>query len=43
MRKPSAFLITLGGFLLLGLATDALGKYTRLPRVTLQLLFGLLI
>lgn len=43
MLEPSAFLITLGGILLLGLATDALGKYTRLPRVTLLLLFGLLI
>jgi Kef-type K+ transport system membrane component KefB len=43
MLEPSAFLITLGGILLLGLATDALGKFTRLPRVTLLLLFGLLI
>ena len=36
-------LITLGGILLIGLATDAIGRHTRLPRVTLLLLFGCLI
>lgn len=41
---PSAqILLTLGGILLLGLATDILGQRTFLPRVTLMLLFGMLI
>ena len=35
--------ITLGGLLLLGLATDFLGHRTNLPRVTLLLLFGFLL
>ena len=35
--------ITLGLILLLGLATDALGRRTFLPRVTLLLLFGFLL
>ena len=34
-------LIALGGLLLVGLATDELGRRTRLPRVTLLILFGL--
>lgn len=33
-------LLTLGGLLLLGLATDAIGRRTRLPRVTLLVVFG---
>jgi Kef-type K+ transport system membrane component KefB len=36
-------LLTAGALLLLGLATDALGRLTRLPRVTLLILFGILI
>ena len=41
---PSAqILLTLGGILLLGLATDILGQRTFLPRVTLMLLFGMII
>lgn len=35
--------ILLGSLLLLGLATDAIGRRTRLPRVTLMLLFGIAI
>lgn len=33
-------LLLLGGLLLVGLATDELGRRTRLPRVTLLILFG---
>ncbi|NIP86317.1 MAG: cation:proton antiporter [Planctomycetales bacterium] len=36
-------LLTLGAILLIGLATDALGRLTPLPRVTLLLVFGFLI
>jgi len=36
-------LITLGSILLLGLAADAIGRYTIFPRVTLLLLFGIVI
>ncbi len=36
-------LITLGGVLLLGLFTSVIGKHTALPRVTLLLLFGILL
>lgn len=43
MTEPASFLITLGALLLLGLATDALGRLTRLPRVTLLLIFGIVI
>ena len=39
----AAFLLTVGAILLLGLATDAIGRHTFLPRVTLLLLFGILI
>ncbi len=39
----SQFLLSLGCILLLGLATDALGRRTFLPRVTLLVLFGLLV
>lgn len=41
--EHSRILITLGALLLVGLAIDALGKRTRLPRVTLLVLFGILI
>jgi len=37
------FLIAIGSILLLGLLTDFLGKHTPLPRVTLLLVFGILI
>jgi NhaP-type Na+/H+ or K+/H+ antiporter len=40
MNASATFLITLGALLLMGLATDAVGRLTRLPRVTLLLLFG---
>jgi len=43
MYSTSEFLLTLGGILLIGLATDAIGRRTLLPRVTLLLLFGVLI
>ena len=43
MQLESQFLIAVGGILLLGLITDALGKKTFLPRVTLLLMFGLVI
>lgn len=39
----SEVLVTLGGFLLAGLALDALGRRTRLPRVTLLVLFGIIV
>ena len=35
------FLLTVGGLLLVGLITDEAGRRTRLPRVTLLILFGL--
>ncbi len=40
MDDAARFLTLLGGVLLLGLGTDALGRRTRLPRVTLLLLLG---
>lgn len=43
MDPTAQILLTLGGILLLGLATDVLGQRTFLPRVTLMLLFGMLI
>jgi Kef-type K+ transport system membrane component KefB len=43
VNDPGDVLITLGLVLLLGLATDAIGRYTRLPRVTLLLVFGLIV
>ncbi|SIO34037.1 transporter, CPA2 family [Rhodovulum sp. ES.010] len=39
----SLLLITFGGLLLASLALDALGRFTRLPRITLLVLFGLAI
>lgn len=43
MIETSEFLLTIGALLLLGLMTSALAERTRLPRVTLLLLFGILI
>ena len=43
MEETSELILTIGGILLLGLATDVLGKRTHLPRVTLLLLFGIAI
>jgi Kef-type K+ transport system membrane component KefB len=43
MDTTAQILLTLGGILLLGVATDVLGQRTFLPRVTLMLLFGILI
>jgi len=40
MDDTAKTLITLGVLFLLGLATDAIGRRTRLPRVTLLLIFG---
>ena len=38
----SLALVTIGGLLLVGLAMDELGRRTRLPRVTLLVLFGVI-
>ena len=43
MTPTAQFILTLGGILLLGLLTSTLGRKTFLPRVTLLLLFGILI
>jgi len=43
MNDLGVIFTTLGGLLLLGLATDALGRRSTLPRVTLLLLFGFLL
>ncbi|MDY6980879.1 MAG: cation:proton antiporter [Pseudomonadota bacterium] len=43
MSEHATILISLGALLLLGMATDAVGKLTRLPRVTLLLLFGFVV
>jgi len=43
MNDPAKTIIILGALFLLGLATDLLGSRTRLPRVTLLLIFGFLI
>ena len=43
MGNSANTLIILGVLLFLGLATDAIGRRTRLPRVTLLLIFGFLI
>ncbi len=40
MDNPAIVLITIGSLLLLGLAVDAVGRFTRLPRVTLLLGFS---
>ena len=41
MDKTAEILITLGLLFIAGLATDAIGRRTRLPRVTLLLIFGI--
>jgi len=43
MSEIAQTLLIIGFLFLLGLATEALGRRTCLPRVTLLLLFGLLI
>lgn len=43
MPQVAEFLVAIGSLLLLGLATDFLGKRTFLPRVTLLLIFGIII
>ena len=43
MQPVAQFLIALGGILLLGLVTSTLGRRTFLPRVTLLLIFGVII
>lgn len=43
MESPAQFLLALGGILLLGLFTSTLGRLTFLPRVTLLLIFGVII
>ena len=40
--EPHLTLIALGGLFVVGLATDELGRRTRLPRVTLLILLGIL-
>lgn len=40
MADTARILITLGGLLLVGLVTEAIGRRTRLPRVSLMMLFG---
>ena len=41
MPHSAEMLVAIGGILLLGLATDFLGRRTWLPRVTLLLLLGI--
>lgn len=43
METSSTFLLTIGGILLLGLVTANIARRTFLPRVTLLLIFGILI
>lgn len=43
METNSKFLLALGVILLLGLVTDFIGRRTLLPRVTLMLIFGVII
>lgn len=43
MESTYQFLLALGGILLLGLTTTAIGRRTFLPRVTLLLIFGVII
>ena len=43
MQSVGLILLTLGAILFIGFATDELGRRTRLPRVTLLLIFGVLI
>ncbi len=43
MSESAQFLLTIGGIFLLGLLTNAVARHTILPRVTLLLLFGIVI
>ncbi|ALP52040.1 sodium:proton antiporter [Candidatus Tenderia electrophaga] len=43
METGTQFLLAIGAILLAGLATDALGRHTFLPRITLLLIFGIVI
>jgi len=43
MQQSAEFLLAIGGILLLGLASDFLGRRTFLPRVSLMLVFGILV
>ena len=43
MHESAIILLSIGGFLVMGMAMDYLGHRTFLPRVTLLLLFGILI
>jgi NhaP-type Na+/H+ or K+/H+ antiporter len=43
MDQTAEILLSIGGIMLLGMITDLLGRRTFLPRVTLLLLFGILI
>lgn len=43
MHQTAEILLSIGGIMLLGLVTDLLGRRTFLPRVTLLLLFGMII
>ena len=43
MQQTGEFLLAIGGILLLGLATDFLGRHIFLPRVTLLLAFGIIV
>ncbi len=43
MEASSQFLLTIGGILLLGLLISTLARYTFFPRVTLLLIFGIVI
>lgn len=43
MNEAAQILLALGGVLLLGVATDAIGRRTPLPRVTLLMILGFLI
>jgi len=43
MQQTAEFLFAIGSILLLGLATDFLGRHTFLPRVTLLLVFGIIV
>ena len=43
MEQPEYILMAIGLIFLLGLATDALGRFTKLPRVTLLIVLGVFI
>lgn len=43
MQSSAQFLLTVGGILLLGLITSTLGRRSFLPRLTLLLIFGIII